>query len=189
MKKGNFTNQMIQKIYFTSILFFLILTKPLLSQSISGLVLQYENKEPVWFANVVLIHDSSFEKSNSYFDGVSLDSTGYFEFNNIPYDTVTLAITFPGLSRLYIENIVVVNEIELDSIFLISVPTYREISYVNLSHKQIKQRQKKENRDYKKFKKRFRFEDFYIQKKSGKGYFMKATDKEYEYKVDYDEFK
>lgn len=174
---------MIKQIYFILIILFLIFSKSLLSQSISGKVLYYEDKEPIWFCNVVLLHDSSI------IDGVSLDSTGDFKFNNIPYDTVTLAITFIGLSKLYIENIVVVDEVELDSIFLISVPIPLHVDYFYLSHRQIRKRQKKNRRKYRKFKKRFKFEDFYIQRESGNGYYMIPTDKEYVYKVDYNEFK
>ena len=69
---------------------------------LSGIVIDANTKEPLEFANVVLLKSDS-----TFINGASCDNVGFFAFDNLPQSNYILSIAYLGYEKTYnpIENL------------------------------------------------------------------------------------
>jgi hypothetical protein len=84
------------KIKFTAILLSLITTGVSAQIRLSGTIVDSHTKEPLEFANIVLLKADS-----SFVDGTSCDSVGFFAFGNLSKGDYVLSTTFIGYDKTY----------------------------------------------------------------------------------------
>lgn len=171
--------------YLTVIFYFISLG--IYAQNIEGSVFDYNNKKPIFYCNVALI-----DKNDSIITGAISDTSGYFNIKNSIIDTFSVHFYALGYPSVIINNVVADNNICLDSLLIFEVPVRLHISYIDLSSREIKKRERKRYREYRKFKKQFKYEEVYIKKGLG-GYLMKpilsdTINNRYKYLIDYIDF-
>jgi len=115
------------------------------------------------------------------------DSIGQFILNTEERtDKITLRIYSSDYSELEIKNIPSNQNIDLGELNLIKVPVELNVSYHGVSRLKNKIYQYQDKRRYRKSKRKFEFKDILISN-NGNSYWMRATDKEYIYEIDYKE--
>ena len=92
---------------------------PAAQGSISGIVVESKNQQPIEYANVVLYN----QKSKVQITGTITDKNGFFRLNNLQYGIYLLEIKFIGFNAFIIENLTLRpghSEIDLGNITLSS---------------------------------------------------------------------
>lgn len=120
------------KIFFIVSFFVMMSTMEVMSQtthSISGKVLDQDNKEVISFANVSLIRS----QNKSLYEATQTSETGSFQFKNVPSGNFIVSITFMGYESLMKEVSISSNtqNINLGNLYLVpSGETLEEVTIV-----------------------------------------------------------
>ncbi len=118
------------------------------------------------------------------------DSLGKFTLKfDSNLDTVILRIyNNTGYSPIIVKNIFVEDFINIGKIMAIKVPVIINVSYCGISKRKNKHYQRKNQRRNKKQLRKFKFRDVWINNSNG-AYWMRKTENNYLYEIDYLELK
>ncbi len=104
-----------QKCLLLILLYILIFSQVLYASAIKATVLEKETNEPLTGANISLYKTTD---TTDAVEGTVTDLNGVFEFENVTPDKYKIVISFIGFKSHVIQNISVVNDVDLGTIYL-----------------------------------------------------------------------